>query len=129
MVRLPRRSLQVDVAGNLPVVTFSAAALRQVVSVLVANSVEHGEGTVSLAATVVESAIVIEVHDEGRGIKSDIEVAFSRRADRDSSRGIGLALARSLAEAEGGTLVYLAEPPRFLVTIPAEYPVMRKVNG
>jgi signal transduction histidine kinase len=58
------------------------------------------------------------VDDEGPGLSGDPEAAFARRADRRPTRGIGLNLARTLVEAEGGSLTYQVSPPGFVITVP-----------
>jgi signal transduction histidine kinase len=104
----------------MPSVPFADAALRQVLDVLVTNSVEHGAGTVTVTAGADGADVVIEVRDEGPGLPGDPGMAFTRRADRHHTHGIGLALARTLAEAEGGALTYCSEPPRFRLTLPRD---------
>jgi signal transduction histidine kinase len=79
----------------------SAAALGQILDVLLANALEHGAGTVAIQAASSAAGVAIDVTDEGTGI-ADGERAFERGAGEGT--GIGLALARSLAEAEGARL-------------------------
>jgi len=86
--------------------------------VLVANGAEHGQGTVSVTATFDGVRARLVVSDEGPGLAGDPEAAFARRADRGPTRGIGLHLARTLVEAEGGSLAYEPSTPGFLLTIP-----------
>lgn len=103
---------------------FPHSALRQTLDVLVGNGAEHGSGTVRVTATVNGATAAIEVSDEGPGLPGDPELAFSRRADRRTDHGIGLSLARSLVEAEGGHLSYRATPrPTFCLTVPTMSPV------
>jgi signal transduction histidine kinase len=114
------RRLVLEAGLGLPPVAFADAALRHVLDVLVANSVEHGLGTVTVTAAATGGDVVIEVSDEGPGLAGDPGLAFTRRADRHHTHGIGLALARTLAEAEGGALIYRSPPPRFRLTLPRD---------
>jgi signal transduction histidine kinase len=111
------RPLRVVVDGGLPAPAVSEPAVRQVLDVLVGNAERHGAGTVTLSARHLPGAVSIEVADEGDGV-ADIREVFQRRTD--GRHGIGLALARTLAEAEGARLV-LARPgpqPRFALLLP-----------
>ena len=58
-----------------------------------------------------EGWLILDVSDEGDGF-ADAALAFERRATAGSSHGIGLALARSLADAEGGRLAIADPGPR-----------------
>nr|WP_246324960.1 HAMP domain-containing sensor histidine kinase [Petropleomorpha daqingensis] len=113
------RRLQVSTAPYLPVSRASAGAVRQVVDVLVDNAVVHGKGTVGLVVRDAGATVAIDVSDEGDG-PPDPAAVFRSRQDGASSHGIGLALARALAEAEGGRLVLSsARPPVFSLLLPA----------
>jgi len=85
------------------------AVIRQVLDVLVENAARHGAGTVALEARGAGAWVTVEVADEGSGFGGDPERAFVRRAPEADGHGIGLALARALAHAEGGRLT-IAEP-------------------
>jgi len=124
-----QRNLRVVGSDTDVVPLISTAAVRQILSVLLANSVEHGAGDVLVVVTACGDWLRIEVSDGGPGIHGDPEEAFRRRADRTKERGIGLALARSLAEAEGGSLVYLGTPtPRFVLTFGHAVPAPPEVG-
>ncbi|HEX3648055.1 MAG TPA: HAMP domain-containing sensor histidine kinase, partial [Pseudonocardiaceae bacterium] len=106
------RTLRVTYPPDLPMAYGSTTAIRHVVEVLVDNALVHGAGAATVSAEAVADGLVIEVSDEGPGL-ADPDLAFApRSADPDlradargNTHGIGLALARSLAEAEGGRLV------------------------
>jgi signal transduction histidine kinase len=106
------RALRVTYPPDLPTVHASMTAIRHVVEVLVDNALVHGAGTTTVSAQAVAEGLIVEVSDEGPGL-ADPDLAFApRSADplpgpdgRGGTHGIGLALARSLAEAEGGRLV------------------------
>jgi signal transduction histidine kinase len=92
----------------------AAPAVRQVLEVLVDNAVVHGAGTVTVRVRVVPGAVAIDVGDEGAGV-ADARTVFARQAN--GSHGIGLPLARSLAEAEGARLVLDHAGPRPVFTM------------
>lgn len=110
--------LAVRVTEPLPEVRAAAGAVRQILDVLVDNAAKHGAGQITVRAAEVAGGLALEVDDEGPGV-ADIDGVFARRATADGGHGIGLALARSLAEAEGGRLVVRrAAPPTFSLLLP-----------
>jgi signal transduction histidine kinase len=84
----------------------------EVLDVLLDNARRHGGGEVTLAARGLDGYVAIEVSDEGPGFPGDPEEAFGRRTGAREGHGIGLALARSLAHAEGGRLSASHAGPR-----------------
>jgi signal transduction histidine kinase len=113
------RQLEVTVAPALPDAHASGAAVRQVVDVLLDNAVVHGSGTVGLVVRDAGATLAVDVTDEGDGPPEPDQV-FRSRDDGSPGHGIGLALARALAEAEGGRLVLSrARPPVFSLLLPA----------
>ncbi|MEU3840977.1 ATP-binding protein [Streptomyces sp. NPDC028635] len=90
-------------------------AVAQVLAALIENSLMHGGGTVALRTRVTGNQAVIEVTDEGPGVPSELGARiFERTISGRNSTGIGLAVARDLAEADGGRLEMLqAAPPVF----------------
>jgi signal transduction histidine kinase len=115
------RALQVAVDPHAPVSLASTAAVRQVLTVLLDNAATHGSGTVSVAVRNAVDALAIDVSDEGVGITAPEPELFTRRSRLAEGHGIGLALARSLAEAEGGRLrLTRPAPPTFTLLVPAQ---------
>jgi len=90
-------------------------AVAQVLAALIENSLMHGGGTVALRTRVTGNQAVVEVTDEGSGVPADLGARiFERTISGRNSTGIGLAVARDLAEADGGRLEMLqAQPPVF----------------
>ncbi|GAA0907510.1 ATP-binding protein [Streptomyces thermoalcalitolerans] len=90
-------------------------AVAQVLAALIENSLMHGDGTVALRTRVTGNQAVVEVTDEGPGVPADLGARiFERAISGRNSTGIGLAVARDLAEADGGRLELLqAQPPVF----------------
>ena len=115
------RPLRVLADPGLPPVDASGAALRQVLDVLVDNAAQHGAGIVTVQARPLPGALAVEVADEGPGPPSDGDALFRRRSQAAHGTGIGLALARSLVEADGGRLVLSRRGPGpcFTIALPA----------
>ncbi|MFE6104674.1 ATP-binding protein [Streptomyces laurentii] len=97
-------------------------AVAQVLAALIENSLMHGGGTVALRTRVIGNQSVIEVTDEGQGVPADLGARiFERAVSGRSSTGIGLAVARDLAEADGGRLELLQQqPPVFALFLSRE---------
>ncbi|MEU5264461.1 HAMP domain-containing sensor histidine kinase [Amycolatopsis sp. NPDC021455] len=96
----------------------AAAAVRQVLGVLLDNAATHGRGTVTVVARDAGDALAIDVADEGPDLGETDPFATA-----PSGHGIGLPLARSLAEAEGGRLrLSRPDPPTFTLLLPADSP-------
>ncbi|WP_448611434.1 sensor histidine kinase [Geodermatophilus sp. URMC 60] len=113
------RDLEVRVDPDAPGARASSAAVRQVLGVLVDNATTHGRGTVTITVREAAGAVAVDVSDEGPGVQDPEGVLFSRQADRRDGHGIGLALARRLAEAEQGRLTLTrVSPPVFTLLLP-----------
>jgi signal transduction histidine kinase len=112
------RRLSVTCQEPLPEVRSAPSVILQIIEVLVDNAAAHGGGDISVEAVDLGTALSIEVGDEGAGIEAGRNV-FARRASSGEGHGIGLFLARSLAEAEGGRLLLRSPaPPVFALLLP-----------
>jgi signal transduction histidine kinase len=76
----------------------------------------HGRGAVTLTVRDVDGWLALDVADEGAGFSGDPELAMTSRP-RGDGHGIGLALARELAHAEGGRIVVTSAGPRPVLTL------------
>ena len=111
------------VSDNPPAPRASEAAIRQILAVLLDNAVTHGRGTVTVTARDAGEALAVDVADEGAGAADGAD-PFARRAG-GSGTGIGLALARGLAEAEGGRLwLSKSAPTTFTLLLPSAEPAL-----
>jgi signal transduction histidine kinase len=90
--------------------------VREILQVLFENAARHGRGTVTLAIAESDGWTRATVSDEGPGFGHDPESAFERGTSR-GGHGIGLALARSLAHAEGGSLSIVVPGPSPVVAL------------
>jgi signal transduction histidine kinase len=97
--------------GSSPA-TASPGVVTEIMEVLLDNAHRHGAGAVTVTTRRLDGWVAIEVADEGPGLGDDPERAFARRRGepRADGHGIGLVLARSLAQAEGGSLTARAGP-------------------
>jgi signal transduction histidine kinase len=86
--------------------------VTEIMEVLLDNAHRHGAGAVTVTTRRLNGWVAVEVADEGPGLGDDPERAFARRSGevRAGGHGIGLVLARSLAQAEGGSLTARAGP-------------------
>ena len=101
------------------VVSADPDALRQALENLLSNARQHSPDNVPVVLEVGEEATrdgkraVIEVRDQGPGIPSELlPRLFDRFASGKGSKGLGLGLylARGIAEAHGGTLTVDSKP-------------------
>lgn len=107
------RTLRLRIAKGL-MARVTPARLREVIGVLLDNARKHGGGTVTMSARSGESegSVVIAVSDHGPGVPDDLAPhIFDRGVSGAGSTGVGLALARALAEADGGRLELSSQRP------------------
>ncbi|WP_354640871.1 ATP-binding protein [Kitasatospora camelliae] len=93
--------------------------VAQVLATLIENSLMHGAGTITLRVRRSGTSVVAEVQDEGPGVPAELgNRVFERAVSGRNSTGIGLAVARDLAEADGGRLELLSlQPPVFALFV------------
>ncbi len=98
--------------------------LRHALANLIRNAVEAlpGKGNIEVSAGHLNESIHIDVSDDGPGVPPELQrrifdLLFTSKA---SGTGLGLALARRVCEAHGGTLSLEPSPvgARFRITIP-----------
>ena len=113
-----------EISGDVDPVLANPPKLQRVLHNLVSNALRHTpqDGTVTLRAAPEGDVTRVEVSDTGEGIASeDLPRVFERSFRGEQSRrrpdevgaqgaGLGLAIARGLVEAHGGTMNVQSEP-------------------
>jgi two-component system OmpR family sensor kinase/two-component system sensor histidine kinase BaeS len=109
--------LHLQVAEGLPSLDVDRVRIGEVMANLLANAIRHTpvHGTVTLAALKADEGVAFSVADTGEGIPAnELAHVFDRFAKSPESRGagLGLAIAKSLVQAHGGTISAESEPGR-----------------
>ena len=103
-------AVNIDMAKDLPVLEVDREQMLRVFSNLINNSIQaiHDSGKLSISSKKVGNYIVTDVTDTGRGISPhNIEKIFDAMFTTKSSMGgigIGLAITKTLVEANKGTI-------------------------
>jgi signal transduction histidine kinase len=110
--------IQSNVHGPLPVLRGDRTRLRQVLANLIENAVKWSDAgePVDVEAYALNGRVVVAVRDSGPGIARDEQTMifekFGRAKDGTgrAGTGLGLFIARSIAEAHGGTVDVRSAP-------------------
>lgn len=125
-------SIETDVSGGLPGIRGDRDRLRQVLVNLIDNAVKYSppQDEVVVSAYARRGEVVVDVTDRGPGIASDQHALIFEKFGRAQGggggkpgTGLGLFIARSIAEAHGGSLVVRSAPRQgatFRLCLPAE---------
>jgi PAS domain S-box-containing protein len=109
-------AVQVEIEPLLPNVLAEPARLERLLVNLVSNALKHGEGApVVVSARAAAGLVELAVADRGPGIPADeqgriFERFYRGRAAGAPGLGLGLYLARLLAESQGGTIAVESAP-------------------
>ena len=115
--RLADPRVEADVEPGLPPLDADPARLRQALANLIGNALAHSPagGRVVVSARHAGGRVLLAVADDGEGIPAErlarVTEPGVRYADRPGL-GLGLAVARAVAEAHGGTLEISSAPGR-----------------
>lgn len=96
------------------VVRVDSDRLRQALDNLISNALRYGGDRAVITGRVKGPDLVIEIHDNGKGVPTRYETAIWERFERGAQRlnavtpglGIGLAIVRAIAESHGGRAEY-----------------------
>jgi signal transduction histidine kinase len=117
-----RKNRKLEVAGDKNLRAYGKpGTLSQVIATLLDNALAHGAGTVTIRTSRTPNSVVIEVRDEGKGVPAELVARIFERSvsGKPGGTGLGLALARSIAAADGGNVVLVRPKPAvFAVFLP-----------
>jgi signal transduction histidine kinase len=110
--------LETSIADPVPPIRGDRERLRQVLANLVENAVKYSPSgePVEVSAAALNGNVVVKVRDRGPGIASEDQTLIFEKFGRARSgkalpgTGLGLFIARSIAEAHGGTLEVRSAP-------------------
>ena len=135
----PQRSFRVDTEDNLTV-HVDAPRMQQAITNLLINAVQHGDSTspVELVAHHVGDATVVQIKNKGDRIPASVLQAIfdpvvqleavQRNPRRSASLGLGLFIAREIAQGHRGTIEAESsdEATTFTISIP---PQAARISG
>ncbi len=126
-------ALEVHAVEGLPLIFVDAERMMQVVGNLLTNALRYtpAGGSIRLLAASGAEGVTITVEDSGVGISAEaLPHVFDRfyrgdgsRRDSEGESGLGLAIARSLVNAQGGEISAHSEPGHgaaFVIVLPAQ---------
>jgi signal transduction histidine kinase len=117
-----RANRKLEVAGEKGLAAYiTPGALAQVIATLLDNALVHGAGTVAIRTSRTPKSVVVEVRDEGKGVPHELVPRIFERnvSGRPGGTGLGLALARDVATADGANVVLVRPRPAvFAVFLP-----------
>ena len=125
-----RRRLLVTGDAGLTAMTVPTD-LAQILATLVENAYKHGAGTVTIRRLDTGQSVRVEVSDEGEGVPAHLSGRiFEREVSGGGGTGLGLALARHIAESEGARIELVqTKPTTFALFLPAGAGGLSKMTG
>jgi signal transduction histidine kinase len=111
------RALRSRPADGSTEVRARPGVVREILDVLLDNATRHGAGEVMITLRSLDGLVAVEVQDAGPGFGTTPQDVFLRRAEGGAGHGIGLALAQTLAHAEGGRLSITDPGPRPVLSL------------
>jgi signal transduction histidine kinase len=131
-----RVNRKLEVTGDKGLYAYATpGGASQVIATLLDNALVHGAGAVTIRTSKTRRSVVVEVRDEGAGVPPELVPRIFERSVSGSpgGTGLGLALARTVAAADGGQVVLVRPRPAvFALFLPhgtAEPPAEPAVIG
>jgi signal transduction histidine kinase len=105
-------AVKLECEKPLPLVMLDRAKITQAILNLCKNAVEAMPqgGTLTLRGYVSGENICVEIADTGVGTPEGVDIFELFTTTKSRGTGIGLAVARQLISAHGGTITYVSEP-------------------
>jgi signal transduction histidine kinase len=120
--RVEAQHRRITVTANEPLTAQgTSASVAQILDVIIDNALRHGRGDIAVAQRRLSGGAALDVSDDGTDLTAARAEHIFRRGE-GAGTGIGLALARSLAESDGGRLVLSHQhPTTFSLILLAEH--------
>jgi signal transduction histidine kinase len=109
-----RVNRKLEVTGDKGLYAYATpGGASQVIATLLDNALVHGAGAVTIRTSKTRRSVVVEVRDEGAGVPPELVPRIFERSVSGSpgGTGLGLALARTVAAADGGQVVLVRPRP------------------
>jgi len=128
-------SIKVEAAPDMLLIEVDVERMAQVLGNLMSNALRYtpSGGEINLSVHKQNDTVIMRIADNGKGIaEEDLPYIFERSFRGDKARdlqngetGLGLAIAKSLVEAHGGTISVasaLGGGTTFIISLPASLP-------
>ncbi|HMF77858.1 MAG TPA: ATP-binding protein [Bryobacteraceae bacterium] len=128
--RLSGHTIKLELAPDVPRLSVDRELMVQALKQLIDNAVKYSptHSAITIAATEINGSVAVSVRDQGQGLteleqRRVFEKFYRGQRDRSAEQGtgMGLAIAKEIAEAHGGSISVESEfgkGARFTITVP-----------